>query len=253
MDDTKNNLLDVLSKFPELLVSIYTCSIFYLRYDYSQDAESFYNIPSYYFNESADNNKIIVILVLSFSLVLPLFFDKYLSIKINKVKRNYDIRKFVLIIGLLSFIVMYFYLNFKITCLAVILSIFFYLISSHSLKKENLNKTEEYKNKTYILIIIFLLINFFTFILGREKPKTLKNYELLFKINNSSEVTSNYKKNSYLVKVGEHNDKFIVLSGKVKSKNLILDTSVYGFVNPEEYCVKNVRFNDVEAENKDEK
>lgn len=253
MDKTKNNLLDVLSKFPELLVSIYTCSIFYLRYNYSKDAELFYNIPSYYFNESANNNKIIVILVLSFSLVLPLFFDKYLYIKINKVKRNYNIRKFVLINGLLSFILMYFYLNFKITCLAVILSIFFYLISSHFLKKENLNKTEEYKNKTYILIIIFLLINFFTLILGREKPNTLKNYEVLSKINYSSDSMSNYKKGSYLIKVGEHNDKFIVLRGKVKSKNLILDTSAYEFVNPEEYYVKNIRFNKVEAEGKDEK
>ncbi len=148
---------------------------------------------------------------------------------------------------------MYFNLNSKITISALIISIFSYLISLHFLEKENLNKTEEYKNKTYILIIIFLLINFFTFKLGIEKPNTLKNYEVLFKIDNSSQMTSNYKKDSYLVKVGEYNDKFIVLSGKVKSKNLILDTSAYGFVIPEEYYVKNIRFNDVEAENKDEK
>ena len=253
MDETKNNLLDVLSKLPQLLVFINTFYILYLRYIYSKDAEFFYNIPSYYFNESANNNKIIVILVLSFSLVIPLFFDKYLYIKTNKVKRNYNIRKFVLIIGLFSFLYMYFNLNSKITISALIISIFSYLISLHFLEKENLNKTEEYKNKTYILIIIFLLINFLTLILGREKQNTLKNYEVLFKIDNSSQMTSNYKKDSYLVKVGEYNDKFIVLSGKVKSKNLILDTSAYRFVNPEEYYVKNIRFNDVEAKNKDEK
>lgn len=251
MDDTKNNLLDDLSKIPELLVFINTLLIFYLRYNYSKDAELFYNIPNNYFYTSANNEKIIVILVLSFSLLLPLFFDKYLYVNTSKKKQQFINRTVVIIFGILS-LIMSFKLNFKIACLEVVLFILFYFISSHFLKNENLDETEEYKNKTYIIIILFLLINFFTFIFG-GKPNTLKNYEVLFKINNSSEVTSNYKKDSYLIKVGEHNDKFIVLNGKVKSENLILDTSTYRFVNSEEYYIKRIRFNKVETENKDEK
>lgn len=253
MDKTKNNLLDELSKLPQLLVFINTFFILYLRYIYSKDAEFFYNIPSYYFNESANNKKIIVILILSFSLLLPLFFDKYLYVKISKKTQNIINRTVVIIFGMSSFLFMYDNLHFVKTFILCSLFTIIYKKSTFFLKKENLDETDEYKNKTYIMIIIFLLVNFFTLILGREKPNTLKNYEVLFQINNSSEVTSNYKKDSYLIKVGEHNDKFIVLSGKFESENLILDTSVYGFVNPEEYYIKNIRFNKVEAENKDEK
>lgn len=253
MDKTKNNLLDELSKLPQLLVFINTFFTFYLRYIYSKDAELFYNIPDNYFYTSANNKKIIVILIISFSLLLPLFFDKYLYVNISKEKQNTINRTIVITFGMFSFLFMYNNLHFVKT---IILCSFFTIIYKKSvffLKNENLGINEEYKNKTYIMIILFLLINFFTLMLGREKPNTLKNYEVLFQINNSSEVTSNYKKDSYLIKVGEYNDKFIVLSGKIKSQSLTLDTSAYGFVNPEKYFVKNRRFKEVKAVNKDEK